>query len=48
MGLVNFKDSVNPVLDASNEEFKKWIEIMENRCWVNDNLFSLNPISWNL
>ena len=47
MSLVNLEDSVHPVSDASNEEFQKWIEIMENRCWVYDSLFSSNPISWN-
>lgn len=40
--------TVKPISDASGEEIKKWIEIVESRCPVQDNLFNPTPISLNL
>ena len=40
--------TVKPISDASSEEIKKWIEIVESRCPVQDNLFNPTPISLNL
>ena len=40
--------TVKPVSDASGEEIEKWIEIVESRCPVQDNLFNPTPISLNL
>ncbi|MFN4763832.1 OsmC family protein [Gillisia sp. Q332] len=40
--------TVKPISDASREEIKKWIEIVESRCPVQDNLFNPTPISLNL
>jgi len=39
---------VNPISDASSEEIEKWIEIVESRCPVQDNLFNPTPISLKL
>ncbi|MDD3722607.1 MAG: OsmC family protein [Lutibacter sp.] len=40
--------TVKPISDASEEELKKWIKIVESRCPVQDNLFNSTPISLNL
>jgi uncharacterized OsmC-like protein len=39
---------VQPISDASNEEINNWIEIVESRCPVQDNLFNPTPISLKL
>ena len=39
---------VKPISDASSEEIEKWIEIVESRCPVQDNLFNPTPISLKL
>lgn len=40
--------TVKPISNASGEEIKKWIELVESRCPVQDNLFNPTPISLNL
>jgi uncharacterized OsmC-like protein len=39
---------VKPISDASSKEIEKWIEIVESRCPVQDNLFNPTPISLKL
>ncbi|MFO7719909.1 MAG: OsmC family protein [Gillisia sp.] len=40
--------TVKPISNASGEVIKKWIELVEIRCPVQDNLFNPTPISLNL
>lgn len=47
-GFKGIEVTVKPISDASKEELQKWIEIVESRCPVQDNLFNPTPISLNL
>lgn len=47
-GFKGIEVTVKPISDASAEELQKWIEIVESRCPVQDNLFNPTPISLNL
>lgn len=40
--------TVKPISDAPTEVLQKWIDIVESRCPVQDNLFNHTPISLNL
>ena len=39
---------INPETDASPDEVKNWLSIVENRCPVGDNLKYETPVSLNL
>ena len=45
-GFKGIEVTVKPISDASIEETKKWIEIVESRCPVQDNLLIQIPISF--
>ena len=47
-GFENIKVVVKPISDATFDELRKWLLIVENRCPVQDNLLNPTPISIEL
>ena len=43
-GFKNIKVSLKPYADVTSELLKKWIQEVENRCPINDNLLNKTPI----
>ncbi|MGQ1908668.1 OsmC family protein [Marinifilum sp. RC60d5] len=47
-GYKGIKVTIEPDCDASNEELAKWLEAIEDRCPVSDNIKNLTPVELKL
>jgi uncharacterized OsmC-like protein len=47
-GFKNINVDFTPITDAGPEKIKLWIEIIKNRCPINDNLSNATPLTLNL
>lgn len=47
-GFKNINVDFTPIIDASPDKIKLWIDTIKNRCPINDNLSAPTPLTFNL